>query len=720
MGIFDKWLKNRLDKMGYAKAEKKSAQIFTAEVPASGQSGVESDKLQDYKDFIEASQKLPWVDAGLRAIATAGLKPRLRVIKETKDGNEVRQDEISGEDINKIIDHPNNEYSGLYLRYQTISNLALVGNGFWHLVGANINTPISKDNPPIEIWWMKPNQVDIEEDKSGKGLIKKYIYKRADGNDKNLRPDQVIHFQIPNALSYFKGQSIMESIKNAAILEFHAITYNKKFMENDAVPGFVFTGPEINEEKGKSLIRAWEERHKGPKKTNRVDFLFGNIKPEFIQKTPQDIQYNELKKMNREEMLAVLGVPPSIVGLLEYANYSNMEVQQQKFWRDTVIPILNIFIDQLNLRLAPLFNEKYRFDFDYSNVQSLQEDEKLKAEVSGLLIEHGVKTPNQVRRELYKEEPYEGGNRYWMKFGLVEVGADSEGKKAKKALPPKKEENKAAGFWSSRKRILWDNFMKRVKIKEGPFADKVAEYLKAQAEKIKSILDGLSDEDIQGLKTIDLFDEEKEEKTYFDKFIQRYENTFVEAGEAGIAATKGILYDPDMKAIYKDGEWEHFIFTEELKAQVEKIVRGAAQVITKDTAKAILALIEKAKVENWTVEELTQEMVWKYPDMPNHLFSPARARTIATTEMTNTENFGQHEGYKQNPNIEKKGWLCSFVPKSRQAHKDADQRYSEEPIFLDEDFQVGQDYLSYPGDPRGSAENIINCYCTTFPVVPEA
>ena len=59
--------------------------------------------------------------------------------------------------------------------------------------------------------------------------------------------------------------------------------------------------------------------------------------------------------------------------------------------------------------------------------------------------------------------------------------------------------------------------------------------------------------------------------------------------------------------------------------------------------------------------------------------------------------------------------MCSFVPESRDAHKQADGQE----VPLDEEFIVDGERLDYPNDSDGSAENVINCLCTTYPVVKE-
>jgi hypothetical protein len=44
---------------------------------------------------------------------------------------------------------------------------------------------------------------------------------------------------------------------------------------------------------------------------------------------------------------------------------------------------------------------------------------------------------------------------------------------------------------------------------------------------------------------------------------------------------------------------------------------------------------------------------------------------------------------------------------------------SGEEVNLNDSFIVDGEHLDYPGDQAGSAGNVINCHCTTFPVIQE-
>ncbi len=100
--------------------------------------------------------------------------------------------------------------------------------------------------------------------------------------------------------------------------------------------------------------------------------------------------------------------------------------------------------------------------------------------------------------------------------------------------------------------------------------------------------------------------------------------------------------------------------------------------------------------------------------------APARATTIARTELIGAVNGGSHAvasvaaewGAANNQPGLLKIWLTAEDEKVRDSHVDAGDTYAAgQGIPLDEPFQVGDDALMFPGDPDGSAGEVINCRC---------
>ena len=94
-------------------------------------------------------------------------------------------------------------------------------------------------------------------------------------------------------------------------------------------------------------------------------------------------------------------------------------------------------------------------------------------------------------------------------------------------------------------------------------------------------------------------------------------------------------------------------------------------------------------------------------------YSKSQAERLVRTEATNAANvatlqsatdmFGQE-------NLQKE-WMTSIDGRERPAHRSADGQI----VDFKERFSVGGELLFNPGDPVGSAKNVINCRCSTAP-----
>jgi HK97 family phage portal protein len=93
-------------------------------------------------------------------------------------------------------------------------------------------------------------------------------------------------------------------------------------------------------------------------------------------------------------------------------------------------------------------------------------------------------------------------------------------------------------------------------------------------------------------------------------------------------------------------------------------------------------------------------------------FDKTRALTIARAETHSAANFATNEAYRQTGGlVAGKEWITQFI-NSRDEHEAADGQK----VAVDQPFKVGGEDLQYPGDPSGSAGNVINCRCTVVGV----
>lgn len=97
---------------------------------------------------------------------------------------------------------------------------------------------------------------------------------------------------------------------------------------------------------------------------------------------------------------------------------------------------------------------------------------------------------------------------------------------------------------------------------------------------------------------------------------------------------------------------------------------------------------------------------------------PNRAMTVARTETIGAVNAGvfraaELEAEQRGDPAPFKVWISTDDKRTRPTHRDADKQRT----LLREPFRVGGAQLLFPGDPRGPANEVINCRCSLLPIV---
>lgn len=116
------------------------------------------------------------------------------------------------------------------------------------------------------------------------------------------------------------------------------------------------------------------------------------------------------------------------------------------------------------------------------------------------------------------------------------------------------------------------------------------------------------------------------------------------------------------------------------------------------------AAVREGGEEGWGVRRVAQQIQRNLSVRDNY-----RVMRIARTEVVGASNAGMYEGARSHPVKTLKKWQVNLDSDTRDDHADM---ADAEPVKHDEPFSVGGEQLMYPGDPAGSAWNVINCRCS--------
>ncbi len=386
--------------------EKKSSTLplLISSLFGSGDVGVPS----NMSEYIELYTTMVWVYSAVFAIANAGIRIPLKLYKRVSGGKE----EITSHPILDLLKSPNPMMTWKDLLEATLIYCELAGEDYWEIT-------YNRMRLPQELWVIKPTRITINTSRDRK-KITSYTFKI--GSFKHKFPaNKILHFKNFAPTDDWHGQSSIQAVVNAIVTEQAASEYQSGFFKRGATPtGYI----EVERMPGKSELRRlrvdWKQRFTGINNSYRTPILPRGMKYMPIGPSNREMELLSLRKANVEEILSAFGVPPVKVGLLGFAKYASYELQDTMFHIDTVIPKLQKVEGLLNLQLLPHYGDDSLFlEFDVDKYT--QGDLRKTSEMFNRQIEHGVRTPNEVRLELGLK-PYKGGNIHYISKQIVPVG----------------------------------------------------------------------------------------------------------------------------------------------------------------------------------------------------------------------------------------------------------------------------------------------------------
>lgn len=124
--------------------------------------------------------------------------------------------------------------------------------------------------------------------------------------------------------------------------------------------------------------------------------------------------------------------------------------------------------------------------------------------------------------------------------------------------------------------------------------------------------------------------------------------------------------------------------------------------ISETTRDYITGVLKKGIAEGWSIDRMVLEI-----ERVDYL--DGRVERILRTEINRAINYGNELAAGTFGYLTMKKWIAVHDNRTRHAHLSADGQTVE----VDKYFTVNGEALDFPGDPKGSPENTINCRCVT-------
>lgn len=241
--------------------------------------------------------------------------------------------------------------------------------------------------------------------------------------------DEIIASITPSPLDYIKGQSPITAGALPIETEEQLAAYQYQVLKNGGKPEGIlsFKDAELTEAQVQQLEASWGKKFSGAKKAGRPLFLGGNMEYLNLGLTPTELSYIESKKMTRDDILMIFGVPKIILSQTDGVNYANAKVGMEVFLRETIKPLVDNLVVKLNQQLADKKTKLTYVDFVPQDVEL-----ELKRRDNG--IKNGWLTINEVRMQ-ENLDPLPNGDQPLVPFNLTKLSEiDSNGEET----PPTK------------------------------------------------------------------------------------------------------------------------------------------------------------------------------------------------------------------------------------------------------------------------------------------
>ena len=330
----------------------------------------------------------PSVYAAVRLRAEAVTRPPLRVFRV--EGVSRRVTVEASHPAARLLERVNPWYTRADLWRATEIYLCLWGSAFWAIERGEDGEP--------ELWPLRPDRMAVIPDRQR--YVRGFVY-RGEVEQVAYTPDEIVWLRYFNPLEELAGLSPLAPARLSADMGHEGLRFNRHLLRNSARPDFLLlTNHELNDAELEDFYARWEQRYQGPGNAHRPAVASAVRDVKTLGLSHRDIDFIQGLRWSLEEVSRTYGVPKLLLGDFERATYANVQASERLFWRNTVVPEIRFLEDQMNRALLPkLGYPNLAVEFDLSVIEALQEDEASRVQRETALLDRGVLTINEVRRE---------------------------------------------------------------------------------------------------------------------------------------------------------------------------------------------------------------------------------------------------------------------------------------------------------------------------------
>ena len=379
---------------------------------------IDRTRKSKYATYYEMYRQHPTVRAGIEKICKVAVANGYRFTPSAAD-EETSKERVDA--LRKFFRTSN----GSQLLRSAYRDLLIYGEGFWLIIEDGAKNPLSARR-------LHPQYMD--EIVSG-GELTGWRFGPVVDSEKAVeyKAYQIVQFKFDDPDNDIRGLSLLSSLELSVASDLFAMKFNESFFENSAHTGVIFNMKNSTPDEVERNRTWMEQNYVGTENAHKPIILEGDIDVSKSVSTRAEMQFIEGRKFNRQEILSVLDVDPSKIGVTEDSNRSTSKEADNTFRQENISPLQLVVEEEIN-------NHIIMTVFGWDDILFRQNDAsrrdqldlmKLYAEAERL----GVFSINEVRAELGLP-PVTGGSVYFIQTAAGAIPVEWLDDVAKRLIAP--------------------------------------------------------------------------------------------------------------------------------------------------------------------------------------------------------------------------------------------------------------------------------------------
>ncbi len=339
----------------------------------------------------DTARSCPEVDACVGLIEDTIATVPLDFFERTGESERVRRDDHPLHAL--LHDRPNSWQTSVEFRQMMEGWRSTHGNAYAEIVWRN-------DGVPEALEPLHPNMVRPYRVSAGRHAYEVYGHC---GARRILLPGEILHLRDkPFCRDLLRGESRVTRHRESIGMAMATGEYLARFFSNYAVPKAFLEYPgELTKEQIALAREQFERRHAGLENAHKIGILQGGIKINQVGVNNDEAQVIEAYQLAVARLARIWGVPLHLIGEMSKSTSWGTGIEQISigFIVYYMRPKFVMWEQALNSALMSRKTNK-RFYYEFNADGLLRGDFKSRMDGYALMIQWGLATPNEIRRQM--------------------------------------------------------------------------------------------------------------------------------------------------------------------------------------------------------------------------------------------------------------------------------------------------------------------------------